>query len=389
MAGVPYHYILRNLWVRKLTTLLTAGGMALVVFVFAAVLMLSEGLKATLVDTGSRDNVVIIRRGAETEVQSSIDRDQAALIETYPEVAVSPRGRPSVSREVVVLMVLPKRGSAKPSNVTLRGLSETGLALRPQVRVKAGRMFRPGTSEIVAGERIADGFVDAGLGERLRFGGRQWTVVGIFEAGRSGFESEIWGDVEQFMQAFRRGAYSSVILRLDRRAHLDPLRARIASDQRLNLEAQPETDFYAEQSEVMVKFLNVLGTALSLTFSLGAVMGAMTTMYASVAHRTAEIGTLRALGFQRPAILRAFLTESLCLALLGGALGLALASTLGAITVSTMNWQTFSELAFRFTMTFEIVAKALCFVLAMGLLGGFLPALRAARLGIVEALRAS
>ena len=225
---------------------------------------------------------------------------------------------------------------------------------------------------LTAGERIADGF-DAGLGERLRFGGRQWTVVGIFEAGRSGFESEIWGDVEQFMQAFRRGAYSSVILRLDRRAHLDPLRARIASDQRLNLEAQPETDFYAEQSEVMVKFLNVLGTALSLTFSLGAVMGAMTTMYASVAHRTAEIGTLRALGFQRPAILRAFLAESLCLALFGGALGLALASTLGTITVSTMNWQTFSELAFRFTMTFEIVAKALCFVLAMGLLGGFLP----------------
>jgi putative ABC transport system permease protein len=332
--------------------------------------------------------VVIIRREAQTEVQSGIDRDQAALIETYPEVAVSPRGRPSVSREVVVLMVLPKRGSAKPSNVTLRGFSEIGLALRPQVRVKAGRMFRPGTSEIVAGERIADGF-DAGLGERLRFGGRQWTVVGIFEAGRSGFESEIWGDVEQFMQAFRREAYSSVILRLDRRAHLDPLRARITSDQRLNLEAQPETDFYAEQSEVMVKFLSVLGTALSVTFSLGAVMGAMTTMYASVAHRTAEIGTLRALGFQRAAILRAFLTESLCLALFGGALGLALASTLGAITVSTMNWQTFSELAFRFTMTFEIVAKALCFMLAMGLLGGFLPALRAARLGIVEALRAS
>ena len=388
MANVPYYYILRNLWVRKLTTLLTAGGMALVVFVFAAVLMLSEGLKATLVDTGSRDNVLIIRRGAETEVQSAIDRDQAALIETYPEVAVSPRGRPSVSREVVVLMVLPKRGSAKPSNVTLRGLSEIGFALRPQVRIKAGRMFRPGTSEIVAGERIADGF-DAGLGERLRFGGRHWTVVGIFEAGRSGFASEIWGDVEQFMQGFRRAAYSSVILRLDRRAHLDPLRARIASDQRLNLEAQPEADFYAEQSEVMVRFLNVLGTALSLTFSLGAVMGAMITMYASVAHRTAEIGTLRALGFQRPAILRAFLTESLCLALFGGALGLALASTLGAITISTMNWQTFSELAFRFTMTFEIVAKALCFVLAMGLLGGSLPALRAARLGIVEALRAS
>ncbi len=389
MAGVPYYYILRNLWVRKLTTLLTAGGMALVVFVFAAVMMLSEGLEATLGETGSRDNVVIIRRGAETEVQSGIDRSQAALLETFPEAAVSPRGRPFVSREMVVLMVLPKRGSGQPSNVTLRGLSLDGIALRSKVRVKAGRLFRPGTSELMVGERIALGFAGTGLGERLRFGGREWTVVGILEAGQSGFASEIWGDVEQLMQAFRRLAYSSVILRLDRREDLERLRARITADQRLNLEAQGEVDFYAEQSEVMANFLAILGTALSVTFSLGAVAGAMITLYASVANRTAEIGTLRALGFQRPAILRAFLFESLCLALCGGALGLALASTLQTITVSTMNWQTFSELAFRFTLSFEIVARAVVFVLAMGLLGGFLPAVRASRLGIVEALRAA
>ena len=266
---------------------------------------------------------------------------------------MSPRGRPSVSREVVVLMVLAKRGSAKPSNVTLRGLSEIGLALRPQVRVKAGRMFRPGTSEIVAGERIADGFVDAGLGERLRFGGRQWTVVGIFEAGRSGFASEMWGDVEQFMQAFRRPAYSSVILRLDWRAHLDP------SARAHRLGPAPQSGGPA-------------GDGLLCRAVRGHGEISQCPRHGSLAHLLARgghgrhdydvclgrppdhrIGTLRALGFQRAAILRAFLTESLCLALVGGALGLALASTLGAITVSTMNWQTFSELAFRFTMTFE------------------------------------
>jgi len=387
--GIPFSYIVRNLWVRKVTTLLTAGGMALVVFVFAAVLMLSEGLKKTLVATGSHENVVIIRRSAETEVQSSVYRDQASLVASIPEIAYGPGGARMVSKEVLVLMVLPKRGTSSPSNVTIRGLSEMGPALRPQVRLVEGRMFRPGTSEIIAGAKIAEGFQGAGLGETIKLGIQEWKVVGVFDAGKTGFASEIWGDADQMMQAFRRDSYSSVIFRLSDPGSFARVKKRLEDDRRLTVEAEREPQFYARQSELMANFLNVLGTILSTIFSIGAIIGAMITMYAAVANRTAEIGTLRALGFRRHDILTAFLVESLLLSLLGGILGLVMASFMQAFTVSTMNWQTFAELAFSFTMNTGVIVQGLLFALIMGLAGGFLPAVRAARLNIVEALRSS
>jgi ABC-type antimicrobial peptide transport system permease subunit len=387
--GVPFSYIFRNLWVRKFTTLLTAGGMALVVFVFAAVLMLSAGLKETLVATGSDDNVVVIRRSAETEVQSGVARDEATLTASIPEIAYGTDGTRLVSKEIVVLMVLPKRGSGKPSNVTIRGLSSIGVALRPQVRLIEGRMFQPGTAEIIAGVKIARGFRGAGLGERIRLGIQEWTVVGVFDAGNTGFASEIWGDAEQMMQAFRRESYSSVIFRLADPDTFARAKERLEDDQRLTVEAEREPSFYARQSEMMSNFLNVLGAILSAIFSIGAIIGAMITMYAAVANRTAEIGTLRALGFRRVNILSAFLVESLLLSLVGGILGLMLASFMQFITVSTMNWQTFAELAFRFTMTGSVIVQGILFALFMGLAGGFLPAVRAARLDIIEALRST
>ena len=389
MTGVPVSYILRNLWVRKLTTLLTAGGMALVVFVFAAVLMLAAGLEKTLVQTGSYANVVIIRRSAETEIQSSVAREQADLIAARPEIGFGADGARLVSKEVVVLMVMPKRGTSKPANVTLRGLSATGIGLRPQVRIIAGRMFRPGSNELVAGTRIARGFQGARIGESVKLGGKTWTVVGNFAAGGSGFASELWGDVDQMMQTFRRTAYSSVIFQLGDSYGFPAVKHALEADQRLTAEVQRETLFYAKQSEMMSSFLAVLGSILSTIFSIGAIIGAMITMYAAVANRTAEIGTLRALGFTRGSILVAFLCESLALSLVGGIAGLVLASTLQFYTVSTMNWQTFAELAFTFSMNLRVIIEALLFALFMGLAGGFLPALRAARLGIVEALRSA
>ena len=387
MSGVPLSYVLRNLWVRKLTTALTAGGMALVVFVFAAVLMLAAGLQKTLVETGSDDNVVVIRRSAQTEIQSGIDRQQAALIAARPEIAALADASSAVSKEVVVLVVMPKRNTNKPSNVTVRGLSPRGIALRPQVRITAGRMFRPGSAEVVAGTRITRGFQGTGLGETLILAGKSWTVVGTFDAAGSGFASELWGDVDQMMQAFRRSTYSSVIFKLGAAADFAQVRDALEDDQRLTVEAQRETRFYAKQSEMMSSFLAVLGSILSTIFSIGAIIGAMITMYAAVASRTAEIGTLRALGFKRSNILVAFLFEALLLSLVGGVVGLLLASFLQLYTVSTMNWQTFAELAFTFSMNARVVIEALLFALFMGLAGGVLPALRAARLNIVEALR--
>ena len=386
--AIPISYSLRNLTTRKVTTALTAGGMALVVFVFATVLMLEEGLRSTLVGTGSFDNVVITRRSAGTEVQSAVDRQQARVVETQPAIALGPDGERLVSKETVVLMSLDKRGTSEPSNVVIRGIGPQGLALRPQVKLVAGRMFRPGSSEIIAGRAIGERFKGAGIGERLRFGMREWTVVGHFEAGGSGFDSEIWGDAEQLMQAFRRTSYSSLVLRLTDASGFAALKAQLEADPRLTVEAKRESVFYAEQSQALATFIRVLGMTLSIIFSTGAVIGAMITMYAAVANRTAEIGTLRALGFRSRSILWAFLLEALLLGALGGVLGLALASLMQQVSFSTMNFQTFSELSFSFTLNLRIALASMAFALLMGLLGGFLPAVRAARLRIVDALRA-
>jgi len=386
---VPFSYVARNLWVRKLTTALTAAGMALVVFVFAAVLMLDAGLRSTLVSTGSADNVVVIRQGSQTEVQSGVFRDQASLIETSPEVARGADGQALVSKEVVVLNSLPKRDEPdKRSNVVVRGVPEIGKQLRPQVRIVEGRMFRAGSSEIVVGASVARQFAGVELGQQLSFAGRQWTVVGVFDAGKTAFDSEIWGDVEQMMQAFRRLAYSSVIAKLANPGSFDALKQRLDDDPRLKVDIKRERQFYEDQSSTLSNFITLLGLSLSIIFSLGAMIGAMITMYAAVATRTGEIGTLRALGFQRRSILVAFLSESLLLALLGGVAGLVAASFLTAITVSTTNFQSFSELAFSFTLTPPIVLQAVAFSLAMGFIGGFLPAIRASRMKIVDALRA-
>lgn len=387
--AIPVNYIARNLVARRLTTALTAGGMALVVYVFATVLMLSAGLEQTLVATGQDDNVVVIRRGSQTEVQSGIARLQAGIVESLPEIALGADGRPMVSKEPVVLINLPKRSNGKAANVVIRGVTPAGLALRPQVRLVEGRMFRPGTAEVIAGRSIADGFQGAGLGETLRFASRDWTIVGVFDAGHTAFDSEIWGDAEQMLQAFRRNGYSSLLFRLNDPAQFDAVKSFIESDPRLTLEAKREKRFYAEQSEALSKFISYLGTSISIIFSIGAVIGAAITMYASVASRTGEIGTLRALGFSRRAILTAFLGEALLLGLIGGIVGLAAASVMQALSISTTNFQTFAEIAFSFTLTPRIVLASLIFALAMGFIGGFLPAARAARMKIVDALRAA
>ena len=386
---IPLSYTFRNLWARKLTTLLTAGGMALVIFVFATVLMLEEGLRKTLVDTGSHDNVVVIRRSSQTEVQSAVDRAQAAIVESQPEIAFGADGERLLSKEMVVLVNLSKRASQKSTNVMIRGVTPHGLALRPQVHIIEGRMFRPGSSEIVAGRSAAEHFKGAGIGETLRFGLRVWTVVGTFDAAKSGFDSEVWGDADQLMQAFRRPVYSSLLFKLDDSTRFPEVKARLETDQRLTVEAKRENIFYAEQSQVLANFIRYLGLTLSVIFSIGAVIGAMITMYASVASRTAEIGTLRALGFQKRSVLAAFLLEAMLLGVVGGCIGLILASFMQVFTISTMNWQSFSELAFSFTLTPGIACETLAFALIMGLSGGFLPAVSAARLSIVDALRAN
>jgi ABC-type antimicrobial peptide transport system permease subunit len=387
--GLPIRYTLGNLWTRKLTTALTACGMALVVFVFAAVQMLDTGLRATLVATGQADNVLVTRRGAGAEISSGVDRGQASIVEAQAEVAVGEGGLRMVSKEAVILITLPKRESGQATNVTTRGIGEAGFMLRPQVRVVQGRAFKRGSSEVIVGKSLAKRFDSATIGSVLRFGGREWRVVGIFDSGGAAFDSEVWVDSDQLMQAFRRQAYSSVVARLTDADAYASLKTRLEADPRLTLDVKRERVFYEEQSQALSKFISYLGLTLSIIFSIGAMIGAMITMYAAVANRVGEIGTLRALGFRRSAVLTAFMLEAIVLGAVGGVVGIALASFMQLVQISTLNWQSFAELAFSFALTPSIALASFAFSIVMGIVGGFLPAVRAARLEIVDALRAA
>ena len=386
---VPLKYILRSSSSRRLTTLITVLGIALVVFVFTAVLMMANGVQQTLRSTGSDDNVTVARKAAASEIMSIIDREAAGIVSNMPQVARSADGRPLSSQEAVVIINLAKLGAKGISNVTVRGVDEAVFQLRPQVRIVEGRMFKWGAREIIVGSGITTRFGGAQIGQQIKFGGDLWSVVGIFDTDGSGFDSEIWGDIYQVMDAFKRGSFSTVTFRLKDPDDFGELVTAFEADNRLQyFVPKREKKFFEEQSEMMAKFIRILGLFITVIFSTGATIGAMITMYGAVANRTVEIGTMRALGFYRRSILLAFLAESFVLSLSGGLLGLGLASLLQFFTISTLNFGSFSELAFSFALSPSIIANALGFSLLMGLIGGFLPAVRAARLNIIQALRA-
>lgn len=387
---IPFKYTFRNFRARKLTTIITIAGIALVVFVFAAVLMMAYGIQKTLVSTGSPDNIKIVRKSANGEISSIIGGETQGVIKSLPYIAKTSDGAQVISAEPVVIINLEKNGGGGMSNITVRGVSSSVEELRPQMKIIDGRMFKWGLRELIVGKSIASQFNGAKIGSMVKFAGDNWKVVGEFSTDGSGFDSEIWGDADQLLNAFNRGnSVSSVTLKLDHPEHYNSFINAFGKEQRLQqFVAKPEQKYFEEQSEQMAGFIRFLGLFITVIFSFGATIGAMITMYASVANRTVEVGTLRALGFSRRSILIAFLTESLSIALLGGLIGIALASLLQFISISTLNFNSFSELAFSFALSPEIVFWTLFFAAVMGILGGFLPSVRAARLNIVNALRA-
>lgn len=352
--------------------------------------MLANGIRQTLIATGSEENVLVARKAANGEISSIIPNETYGIITSLPQVARNAEGRPLATGDVVAVINLNKIGTdGGLSNVTVRGVSPAAFELRPQVKIVEGRMFNWGAREIIVGASIERRFEGTQVGQRVKFAGDQWTIVGKFETGGDGFNSEMWADVRQIQDAFSRGSSSSTVtFRLTSPDALPDLQRTFEQDNRLQeFEIKTEKQFFADQSEFMAVFLSVLGIFITVFFSVGAVIGAMITMYAAVANRTVEIGTMRALGFRRRSVLMAFLTESLIISVIGAGVGLFLASFLQFLRVSTLNFGSFSELEFSFALTSDTVIAAIVFALLMGFVGGFLPSIRAARLNIVNALR--
>ncbi|MCU0406577.1 MAG: ABC transporter permease [Ignavibacteriaceae bacterium] len=387
---IPFKYTIKNFTSRKLTTFITIFGVALVVFVFAAVLMMAYGIQKTLIATGLPDNVLITRKAANGEISSIIEGEAQDVIRTLSNIAVNKNGKQIISKEPVVIINLEKI-SGGMSNVTVRGVSDVIFDLRPQVKIIEGRMFNFGLRELIVGSAVTNRFRGAKMGDIVKFAGDNWQIVGVFDSDGSGFDSEMWGDSQALLNAFNRGsAVSSLTLKLDDLKNFEAFKKNFTFDRRLQqFEAKIEQKYFEEQSELMANFIRILGIFITVIFSFGATIGAMITMYAAVANRTVEVGTLRALGFKRRSILIVFLIESLVIAIAGGILGLFLASFLQFFNISTLNFGSFAELSFGFSLSPTIVISSLLFAVLMGVLGGFLPSVRAARLNIVNALRAA
>jgi putative ABC transport system permease protein len=389
MLAIPLKYNWRNLFVRKITTGLTVLGIGLVVAVFLCVMALGEGLTRVFTASGSEQNVLVLRQNSQSELQSGISRDQVPLILTLPGVAKDTDGKPLASQELVVVVNLEKREGGS-SNVTIRGVGEKGMKLRPTFNLEKGRMFEPGKSEVVVSRGVESRFASCDVGQTIKFGAYRWTVVGLFDAGGTAPDSEIWTDVEGMASDFKRNGYSSVLACTTDRAGRDQFLAGLAGDARLALEGKIERKYYDEQTSTAAP-IKFLGVFVGVVMAIGACFGAMNTMYAAVSARTREIATLRALGFGRIAIMVSFVLESIVLALFGGILGCALGWLAVKLALSgvtgTTNFATFSEVVFAFRLTPALMLTGIVFSLVMGFFGGVFPAGRAAFTKITNALR--
>jgi len=385
---IPLIYNARSVLQRPVSTALTALGIGLVVAVFIGMLALANGFRAALARTGSARNVLVLRRGADSELASGVGRNEFSIIAASPHVASGPDGRPLASPEVYVLIPLARPGdSTAVANVVARGVSAAAWEVRSNVKVSQGRRPESGRSEICIGEKIAGRFANTGVGETLRFAGRDWSVVCHFSAGGSAFESEIWGENEQFMPVFRGQVFQSVTFRLKDPAAFAEAKRTLEGDQRLTVDARRENEFYAGQSQLLESILQVLALLITSIMAVGAIFGAVNTMYAAVASRAPEIAVLLTLGFRPRSVLASFLVESALIAALGGLIGALLALPINGVVTSTTNWTSFSEIAFSFRVTPGLLVAGLLFAIVMGVVGGFFPARRASKVPVVEAIR--
>ena len=393
--AIPISYNVRNLILRKGLTLMTALGIALTVTTAIFLMALVAGLKTAFVSSGSPLNVLVLRKGSEAELSGGFDASLFPTLKTLPGIAKDSHGEPMASGEWVVVIVLPRKDGTGEVNVTVRGMMPDGLEMRqlpgpggrPGVKLVAGRWFQTGQREVVVSKSIRDRFAHANIGDTMQFGKGSWKVVGVFDAGGSAYESEVWGDVNQMASDFdRQGGYSSAYLRATDPISAEALKNRVSDDQRLKLEGVLETDYYAKQTSSGTP-IKVIGWVVGVIMAIGSIFAAMNTMYAAVAYRGREIATLRVIGFSRPAILTSFVLESLLLALLGAFVGILLMLPFNGMETGTSNAVTFSEVVFALRITPAVAGYAILFALIMGFVGGLAPAWHAARQNILNALR--
>jgi putative ABC transport system permease protein len=364
-------------------------GIAGTVGVFVAVLSLARGFRATLVSSGSYDNAIVLRAGATAEIMSGMTLDAVRIVQDEPGVARL-NGAPLVTAEVVVVAPFPLRTTGTDANVQVRGVSANVLTVRRNIRIIDGQMFRPGLSELVVGRNAMNTYAGLTVGNKVRFGGGEWTVAGVFDAGGSAFDSEVWCDARVLDDVYKRpnNIFQSATVHLSSPDAFQTFKDAVSKDPKLNLDVSREIDYYAKQSEMMTRLITVLGGLVAAVMGIGAVFGALNTMYSAVAERGREIAVMRALGFGAIAVVISFLVEALLISFVGGALGCAAVLPLNGFTTSTINWQTFSHLAFAFRITPDLLVGGIVFALIMGLAGGLLPAIHAALRPISAALRA-
>jgi putative ABC transport system permease protein len=384
---LPLTYNIRNLKIRWHSSLTSVISIALVVAIFIIILSMSSGIEKALSITGSPDNAIVRRDGSTTEMDSVLDREQASIISSLPDIAKGVDGKPLASSEVVVLADLKKKTTGTPFNVTVRGLRTIGFSVRNNIKIIKGRIFKEGLHEFVAGRNIPGRFADCEVGSKIKIGKNYWTIVGIFDSGGSGFDSQLWGDLELIMKEYYWPSYQSVTFKMSNPAKFKQIKEKLESDPRLEVTVDREQDFFRSQSEVVTSLIHVLGFLITIIMSVGAVFSTLNTMYASVSSRIREVATMIALGFTPFSVAISFITESIILSLIGGLLGCLFSLPANGYSTGTMNFQTFSDLAFKFTITPKILAYGLIFSAIMGILSGILPAVKAARLPCAATLR--
>ena len=383
---IPLKYNIQNLKARSVSTLMSIFGIGIVIAVMLSMMALYNGVLKATTTSGSRDAMMIMREGAQAEVSSWVTKDAYRIIRALPGIQKDSSGQPMMSPEIVIAFKIPKKDNPKGSNVTVRGVTQNAFTMRPYVKLIQGRMFRPGTSEVIVARRVRDRFINANEGDTFKFGPQMWSVVGVFDAAGTAFASEIWADVDFLGSARKRNAYSSLVVRPVDHAAFQAIEASIKNDNRLKLQVKSEYDYYAEQTNGLLGIV-ILVFIVTAFMVAAAILATMNTMFTAVSSRKRELATMRAIGFKRRAIVLAMIIESAFVALLGGVLGVLLALPVNFISTGTVNWQTFSEVAFNFRVDQLVALIGIALAVVSGVIGGLIPAISAARLPITRALR--